>query len=173
MAETSVGHPRRRSIKPGRKQLIIFALLFAAGAIPLGTALYSSAVRGLNPLTAWSCTSEKRGGLDNVSGWDLEIEHTSCDLFAKDEAISVYATWHGSARGLGWFRKRMLIFRYAPFSPDELLPGFESSGPHKILISVPEVSSISVQQYAIGDTAVNYHIGRIEYPDRTGLEQAH
>jgi hypothetical protein len=148
--------------------------LAVVAAVPLGAALYSSAERGMNPFTAWACTSESRGGLSNVSGWDLEIEYTACDLLAKDEAISVYASLHrpdGSQRR--WFRKRTLIFRYDPAGPDELLPGFESAGPDGILISVPAVSSISVQQHILGNTTVNYHVGRIDYPDPARLGQAH
>ncbi|UWZ86964.1 hypothetical protein [Occallatibacter riparius] len=156
-----------------RRVIAIVSGLVALAALPLGAALYGSAERGLNPLTAWTCTSEKKGGLSNVSGVDLEIEYTACDLLAKDEAISVYASPYqpGSKHGT-WFRKRTLIFRYDPSGPDELLPGFESIGANRILISVPEVSSISVQRHVYGNTTVNYHIGRINYTKPTGLEHA-
>lgn len=138
------------------------------------TVLYSSAARGLNPLTAWSCSSELKGRLGNVSGWDLEIEHTTCEIFTKREAMSVFASRYlpaGSRRD--WFRKRKLVFRYEPAGADDLLPSFESPGRDRILISVPGVSSISVQNYFVGSTAVNYHIGRIDNADPTGLSQAH
>jgi hypothetical protein len=146
----------------------------AVAAVPLSAALYGTAERGLNPLTAWACSSESKGGLSNVSGWDLEIEYTACDLLARDEAISVYASPHrpGGSQHM-WFRKRRLIFRYDPAGPDELLPGFESVGPDRILISIPAVSSISVQQHVLGNTTVNYRVGRIFHPDPTGLGQAH
>lgn len=154
--------------------MAIAAGLIAIAAVPLGAALYGNAERGLNPLTAWACTSESKGGLSNVSGWDLDIEYTACDLLAKEEAISVYATpYRPGGSQHSWFRKRTLLFRYDPAGPDELLPGFESAGADRILISVPEVSSISVQQHVLGKTTVNYHIGRIVYTDPTGLNQAH
>jgi hypothetical protein len=160
--------------KAGRKAIYIAAGLCVAGAVPLGTAIYSSASRGLNPFTAWACTTEKRGGLSNVSGWDLDIEHTSCDLFSKQEAITVYATPHRpGADESRWFGDRTLLFRYLPGAPDDLLPSFESTGPDRILITVPSIGSVAVQKHSLGQTAVNYHIGHIEYPDPGRLSQAH
>jgi hypothetical protein len=165
---------RARPVKPPRKALRITLLLCAAAAVSLGAALYGSASRGLNPLTAWACTSETRGGLGNVSGWDLEIAHTSCEILTKHEAISVYAAPYqapGSRRR--WFRKRILVFRYAPAAPDDLLPTFEATARDRILISIPAAESISVQNHLLGQTTVNYQIGRIDNPDPTGLGQAH
>lgn len=165
---------QRPTIKQTRKGVYIAVGLCIAGAIPLGTAVYSSASRGLNPLTAWACTSQPRGGLSDVSGWDLEIEHTSCNLFSKQEAITVYASPHrpgGSQKR--WFHRRTLLFRYLPGSPDDLLPSFESTGPGRILITVPSISSVAVQKRSLAETAVNYHIGHIENPDPGRLSQAH
>jgi hypothetical protein len=161
-------------MKLSRRVWTITALLCAAGAVPFGAAIYGSMVRGLNPLTAWACSSVTRGKLGNVSGWDLEIEQTSCDLVTREEAISVYASTHvppGSRTK--WFARRTLLFRYDPESADDLLPSFEATGPDKILISVPAVSSISVENRILGKTTVNYQIGRVFEPDPTGLGQAH
>lgn len=157
-----------------RKAVRITLILCAAGLVPLGAALYGSASRGLSPLTAWSCSSEPKGGLGNVAGWDWEIEHNSCGILTKSEAISVYASPHqatGSRRS--WFRKRTLVFRYAPVSMDDLLPTFEATGPNRILISVASAQTVSVQNHQLGQTTVNYQIGRIDNPDPTGLGQAH
>jgi hypothetical protein len=165
---------RRPATKRSRKVIYVAAGLCMAGAVPLGTAVYSSASRGLNPFTAWACTTEKRGGLNDVSGWDLDIEHTSCDLFSKQEAITVYASPHEAvASQAGWFRNRTLLFRYLPGAPDDLLPSFEATGPNRILITVPSIGSVAVQKHSLGKTAVNYHIGHIEYPDPGRLSQAH
>lgn len=164
---------RLRSRKTSRKGLKIALAFCAVAAIPLIAALYGSAARGLNPLIAWSCTSDSRGGLQNVSGWNLEIEHTSCQILAKHETISVLASpYRGPQSHSGWFRKRTLVFRYEPASADDLPPSFSSPGPGRILISVPAVSSISVQNHTLGSTAVHYRIGRISNPDPTGLSQA-
>ncbi|HEY3706002.1 MAG TPA: hypothetical protein VGL22_13135 [Terracidiphilus sp.] len=164
----------RPSSKWTRKALYIAVGLCGAAAVPLAAGLYSSASRGLNPLTAWACTSEKRGSLSNVSGWDLEIEHTTCDLFSRQEAVTVYASRReAGASGRRWFRSRAMVFRYVPGSSDDLLPSFESTGPDRILITVPSVASVAVQKYALEQTAVNYHIGHIEYPDPARLGQAH
>ena len=168
-APTRIPIPRKQR---RRTALKVAAALCAASAFPLGTALYSGAVRGLNPFTAWACTSEEKGGLGNVSGWDLAIVHTSCDLVSRQEAISVYASPHGVPHRR-WFPRRTLIFRYAPGAPDDLLPSFESTAPDRILISVPSISSVSIQRHALGSVTVNYHLGPIENPDPTGLGQAH
>jgi len=156
------------------KPVTIALILCAAGVVPLGAALYGSAARGLNPLTAWACSSEPKGGLGDVAGWDFEIEHNSCGILTKTEAVSVYAAPHqppGSHRN--WFKKRTLIFRYTPASPDDLVPAFEATGPGRILISIPSAQSIAVQNHILGKTAVNYQIGRIDNPDPSGLGQAH
>ncbi len=163
-------HPQKQP----RKILRITLLLCAAGAVSIGAALYGSASRGLNPFTAWACTSETRGRLGNVAGWDLEIVHTSCEILTKDEAVSVFAAPHLATGSLGkWFKKRTLVFRYTPAAPDDLLPTFEATGPDRLLISVPSAQSISVQNHLLGKTTVNYQTGRIDNPDPTGLGQAH
>jgi hypothetical protein len=163
----------RRGVRT-RKAIRVTLILCAAGLVPLGAALYGSASRGLNPLTAWACTSEPKGGLGNVAGWDWEIEHNSCGILTKSEAVSVYASTHQEVgSGRSWFRKRTLVFRYAPAAVDDLLPSFEATGPDRILISVPSAQSVWVQNHLIGKTYVNYQIGRIDNPDPTGLGQAH
>ncbi len=153
------------------KRARIGLILCAIAVFPLGAAWYGNATRGLNPWTAWACTSTARGGLGNVSGWDFEIEESHCDLVSRNTAITVYASPTGGSHG--WFHRRKLLFRYTPGAADDLLPSFEVSGPNRILITVPEVSSVSVKQQTLGNVAVNYHIGRIEYPDLNGLHEAH
>jgi hypothetical protein len=170
----TVGKRRGKALTRSPKPVTIALILCAASAVPLGAALYGNAARGLNPLTAWACTSEPKGGLGDVAGWDFEIEHNSCGILTKTEAVSVYASPHqpsGSHRN--WFKKRTLVFRYTPESPDDLLPAFEATGPDRILISVPSAQSIAVQNHILGKTAVNYQIGRIDNPDPSGLGQAH
>jgi hypothetical protein len=170
----TVGDRRGKAFIRTPKPVTLALILCAAGAVPLGAALYGSATRGLNPLTAWACTSEPKGGLGDVAGWDFEIEHNSCGILTKTEAVSVYAAPHqppGSRRN--WFKKRTLVFRYTPESPDDLVPAFEATGPGRILIAVPSAQSIAVQNHILGKTAVNYQIGRIDNPDPSGLGQAH
>jgi hypothetical protein len=170
----TVGAHRDKAHTRTGKAVRITVILLAAAAVPLVAALYGNASRGLNPLIAWSCSSEPRGGLGNVAGWDWEIEHNSCGILTKSEVISIYATPSqpvGSRRK--WFKKRTLVFRYAPASPDDLLPTFEATGPGRVLISVSSAQSVSVQNHSIGGIAVNYQIGRIDNPDPTGLGQAH
>lgn len=157
-----------------RNPVRVALILCAAGLVPLGAALYGNASRGLSPLTAWACTSEPRGGLGNVAGWDWEIEHNSCGILTKSEAISVYASTHqAAASGRTWFKKRTLVFRYSPAAADDLLPSFEATGPDRVLIAVPSAQTVWVQNHLIGKTYVNYQIGRIDNPDPTGLGEAH
>jgi hypothetical protein len=170
----TVGDHRGRALIRTPKPVAIALILCAAGAVPLGAALYGSAARGLNPFMAWACTSGPKGALGDVAGWDFEIEHNSCGILTKTEAVSVYAAPHQPTYPRrNWFKKRTLVFRYTPESPDDLVPAFEATGPDRILISIPSAQSIAVQNHILGKTAVNYQIGRIDNPDPSRLGQAH
>ena len=157
-----------------RKTVTIALLLSATAAFPIGAAWYGSAVRGLNPLTAWACTTESRGGLRSVAGWDLTTEHTTCQVLVKHEAVSVYASpAQNSTRRYGLPARRTLLLRYDPGNEELILPTFEVKAPNRILISVAKVVSVSVQRHILGRTTVNYAIGPATNPDPSGLGQAH
>jgi len=114
-----------------------------------------------------ACHKEVRLKTEDPSGYIFEVEDTTCDILAKDEAISVYARkvdpkgpWVLS----GWRNQRTLLFRYDPGRWDNPLPSITHLSQSTILISVPEVSSIDYQNRKWANMSVNYEIGRVDYP---------
>jgi hypothetical protein len=111
--------------------------------------------------------------ITNLSGADFEITDTDCDLIAKEEFVSVYVS-RTVAKGQSWFsgwrNRKTLLFRYDPGMPDNPLPSINASGENKILISIPDISSVSFQSRNWGDVSVDYAIGHIDYPG-TGVSQ--
>ena len=109
--------------------------------------------------------SETKLDLSDVSGADIEVVYTNSDSLAKQEGISVYiskaskgkAAWVGKA-----FRRKVLLFKYDPGSPDEALPSIISPAVNRLVISVPRVSSISFQRKQWNGISVAYQIGRID-----------
>lgn len=105
--------------------------------------------------------------VEDVSGIRFEVEDTSNDTFAKDEAVSVYAK-RSVSDGMwffpSWRNRRTLIFRYDPGRPDNPLPLITHPSQTTILISVPEVSSIIFQNQTWENISVSYEIGKVDYP---------
>ena len=111
------------------------------------------------------CTTESKKRLRNISGVNVEITFTDCDIVAKEAWISVYAykvevTKKSSKRR----SDENLLFRYDP-GQDSSLPQIQSIGENKILISIGRVSSINTQKRQWHDIAIDYHIGKIDYPE--------
>jgi hypothetical protein len=118
-----------------------------------------------NPLTYGSCISEVQSRVKNVSGWDFEVEYSNCDTIAKDEAIWVFAI-RAEDDNSRWRRplaRRRLVFHYDPGRWDNPPPTIKATGNNRVLITVPEVSSIDEKNTMVGDTDVDYEIGRIDY----------
>ncbi len=118
-------------------------------------------------LTRMACGTEEKLKVEELSGLRFEVTYLSCDTLAKDEAIRVYA--ETTALDRAWFfpiwrNQRTLLFRYDPERPDSPLPTITRPSQSTILISVPEVSSISYQNRKWANMSVNYDIGRVEYP---------
>jgi hypothetical protein len=116
-----------------------------------------------------ACSSEALQVV-NLSGVRIEVEGSSCDLIAKDEAVNVYAmrasekeTWPSS----NWSRHRTLIFSYDPGRDDNPLPSITRSSQSAILIAIPEVSSIRVQNHEWESLSISYEIGKVYYPTKS------
>lgn len=114
-----------------------------------------------------ACQAKERLEIKDPSGFTFEVVDESCDTLAKDEAISVYArkavskgTW-GFA---GERNQRTLLFRYDPGRPDNPLPSITHPSQTIILISIPEVSSISYENRKWENMSLSYKIGRVDYP---------
>jgi len=113
---------------------------------------------GLIPSDA--CVSEDLKTIPNLSGMRFKVEYTNCDAFVKDEAVSVYVA-RADREADSWFAKwanrRTLIFRYDPGRKNPL-PSIEASGKDRILISVPEVSSVILQSRRWHNVSIEYKI---------------
>lgn len=115
----------------------------------------------------FACQTEQRLKVDDPSGLRFEIEYASCDSFAVDEGISVYASKIlPKEAGIfsKWRNRRTLLFRYDPGRPDSPLPSISHPSQSTILIAVPEISSIIHQSASWDGYSISYKIGRIYYP---------
>ncbi len=114
-----------------------------------------------------SVITETERNIPNLAGKDFEITYTNVDLIAKEEYISVYAS-PAAAKGRPLFAKlhkqKTLLFRYDPGRWDNPSPSIVATGPNSILISVPEVSSVTRQNKDADGLHVDYDIGHIDYP---------
>lgn len=144
----------KKSAKFGITLIVILVTMYF-GWIGIG--------RGLKRMT---CGSEERLKVEELSGVRIEVTYLSCDTLAKDEAIRVYA--ERMAFDGAWFpkwrNKRTLLFRYDPAREDSPLPTIVRTSQSTILISIPEVSSISQESREWAGMSVKYDIGKIDYP---------
>ena len=101
-----------------------------------------------------------------MAGWDFEVEDTNCDTLAKDDAVSVFAVspQMNKYRASRWITPRRLVFKYDPGGPDETPPAITATGKDRVLISLPRASSVFSKKSTVGDTDVDYNIGKIDYP---------
>lgn len=121
-----------------------FSLLFNGGTIPN------------------ACLSQQWEDIPNVAGLRFQVEYMNCDTLAKDEAVSVYVL--ETQQGAGDKNRRTLVFRYDPGGIQNQVPKITASGNHKVLISVPEVSSITAQRRNWGEVDIDYNIGHVTRP---------
>lgn len=129
-------------------------------------AIYFLSTTSLNSVRSSTCSTEKVEEV-NLSNLRFQIEDTSCDGLAKDEAIRVYIKDMASDEGSifsRWTNQRTLLFRYDPGRWDNPLPFITRPSQSTILISIPEVSSIDYQNRKWENMCVNYDIRRVDYP---------
>jgi hypothetical protein len=118
-------------------------------------------------LTRMAWGREEKLKIEELSGLRFEVTYLSCDTLGKDEAIRVYAETTASDRAWffrNWRNQRTLLFRYDPEKSDSPQPTITRPSQSTLLISIPEVSSISYQNRKWANLAINYDIGRVEYP---------
>jgi hypothetical protein len=116
--------------------------------------------------SADACLSEELAAIPNLGDARFEVIYTNCDTLIKDEAIRVYmspAVVAGKSWFASWQKQRELIFQYDP-GRDRSPPTIEASGNNRVLISVSEVSSVSVQRRAWRNISIIYRIGHVVYP---------
>jgi hypothetical protein len=151
------------------------AIACSAGAIVLlGVGYVFLASIGMAP-TPYTRMTETRMKIRNLSGEDFEVTYTNSDSLAKEEFVSVYvskAGVNGESWVAKWFRNKTLLFRYDPAMWNSPLPAISVSGPNRILISIPRISSIIFQRRSWGNVSIDYEIGQIDYPGTGASQQA-
>jgi hypothetical protein len=148
-----------------RKKVAKIILVGCAGIVAACGAGYVF-LRPAGIMDPGACVSERMKTMPNLSGAKVEIVYANCDTLAKDEAISVYFsraaekehTWYER-----WFNQRTLVFRYDPGRPSGP-PSMESLSKDRIVISIPEVSSVAFQTRTWKNVSVGYDIRHIQYP---------
>jgi hypothetical protein len=114
-----------------------------------------------------TCISEQLKAIPNVAGMGFYVEYVNCDALAKDESVSVYITsaWEEKSRIAKPPSDKTLIFRYDPGGRvDVPSPSIQASGRDHILISIPDVSSVSFEARKWRHISIDYKIGHIAYP---------
>jgi hypothetical protein len=139
----------------------------AVGMVVAALVLSATAGAAFLLLRRNACTKEVLG-ITNVSNTRFVIERSDCDVLAKDEFISVYATKLPASPlwgTLGWFNRRSLLFRYDPGDDDHPLPSITVLGKEQIRIAVPKVSSIVVQNRTWNGESITYAVGSTYFPN--------
>ena len=144
------------------KRLVLISAAGILAAIGAGYGLLQLPDLG----SADACLSEELAAIPNLLDAKFEIIYTNCDTLAKDEAIRVYmspAVVSGKSWFASWQKQRELVFQYDP-GMDRIPPVIEASGNNRVLISVSDVSSISVQRPTWRNISINYRIRHVAYP---------
>jgi hypothetical protein len=147
------------------KKVVKKAVAYCAGiAVALGT-VYAIFVAVLK--IPGACITEEMRTIPNLSGMKFEVTYTNCDTIAKDEAVRVYvsrAAVPGESLLARWSNRKTLLFRYDPERYDSPLPSIVVPSNDRILISIPEVSSVSLKNRKWRNVSIDYNIGHIDYP---------
>jgi hypothetical protein len=144
------------------KRLVLIATAGILTAIGAGYGLLRLPELG----SADACLSEELAAIPNLLDAKFEVIYTNCDTLAKDEAIRVYvspAVVAGKSWFASWQKERELVFQYDP-GMDRSPPAIEASGNNGVLISVSDVSSISVQRRTWRNISISYRILHVVYP---------
>lgn len=110
--------------------------------------------------TANACHTEILQTATNLSGLDFEMTEIACDTLVKDASVNIFVSKANS-------RRKTLIFKYDPIfsSVDDkyITPSIDIDG-HTIMIDIPKLYSIFLQEKQWNDYAIAYKIDYIEYP---------
>jgi hypothetical protein len=111
------------------------------------------------------CMTENLKTIADLGGMKFDVVYTNCDTLIKEDSVSVYISKTLNGREslfARWSNRRILIFRYVPGRSDT--PSISSIGGDRILISIPDVSSVYFQSHEWENIHIDYNIGRIYYP---------
>lgn len=148
-----------RRIGQGLRVLLKYAIF-----VFLGLAFIYSLPIVLPGLLFWQpmCITETRGKITDIPGYEFEFSETSCDVIAKDDAVSVLASRVGS-------KMQTPVFKYDPYRT--LIPKIESTGEHSVKISIPDIAEEFFRKEKFQDLSIQYDIGMVLYPDKPDKEK--
>ncbi len=113
-------------------------------------------------VVTWNaCMTESRLTIPDVLGYQIEVSDTNCDLLAKDDAVSVFASKPGS-----W--KRTLLVKYVAYGYDDL-PQITANDQGGIEISLGEIADLYSKQENLDGIRVNYKL-EITHPSESKLK---
>ena len=113
------------------------------------------------------CLAEDLKQVPNLSGMRVDVVYENCDTLAKTEDVTVYlsrASAPGESAFAKWSNRRDIVFGYDPGYP-AVAPEILADGGNRILISIPVLSSILVQERNWRNVSIDYDIGRVIYGD--------
>ena len=146
-----------KSVKQSRRKFLLICLAIAIPIIPCGIALVGC-----------DNTTETVQTITNINGEDFEIaDNSSAGFLVTNYWVSVYAsptTVGNKSLFSRWNRHRTEIFRYDWSYPNGPYPSIKASGPDKILVSIPSVSSVMLKRTSVENVHIDYAIGHIDYP---------
>ncbi len=102
------------------------------------------------------CQTWQRSSVSDLAGYNFEISETACDVLAKDDAITIFASEVGK-------KEKTAIFKYDP-GGDEL-PRVVAANSGTVRISLHSISSIFFRKDVIGSLSIVYDIDHIDYPE--------
>lgn len=110
--------------------------------------------------TTNACHTEVLQTINNLSGLDFEMTEIACDILAKDASVNILVSKANS-------RRKTLIFKYDPIlnTDDDkyITPSIGIYG-RTIMIDIPKLYSIFLQEKQWNDYAIAYKIDYIQYP---------
>lgn len=148
------------------------ALLYCAGSVVMLAIAFvmivpDARVTVVRMILPGACMTEQTALIPNLSGMKFEVVYTNCDTLAKEEATSVYisrASVNGESLFARWSNRKTLVFRYDPARWDSPPPSIKALRNDRVLISIPEVSSVILQSRRWRKVSIDYNIEHIDYP---------
>ena len=98
------------------------------------------------------CTSETRGRISGLAGFDFETTRTDCDAIAKWAGVNVFVSAAGDT-------KKTLLFKYDPVVDE--MPTISVADPTHVTITVPRIAALFFQMHDWGGVHIEYEIGHV------------
>jgi hypothetical protein len=152
---TNIALKGGRQIQSIRNGFIRVAIIAAYLVAPLAAIYLMLAFLDLAP-TPWTCLTEKRASIVDLSGYDFSIRETNCDAIGKSDWMSVYISHTGKS-------EHALIFEYDPMEQNPIpILSFDPEG--NFLITIASVATVLHEEHEWRGRKITYKIGKEYYP---------